>query len=57
MKKELKFLEELETKLEKFNKKQKDETPATTKICPFCYTEINIKATKCPNCTSDLTVE
>ena len=26
----------------------------TTKICPFCYSEINIKATKCPNCTSDL---
>jgi large conductance mechanosensitive channel len=26
----------------------------TTKICPFCITEINIKATKCPNCTSQL---
>lgn len=39
------------------NKKQKDEIPATTKICPFCYTEINIKATKCPNCTSELTIK
>ena len=29
----------------------------TTKICPFCYSEINYKATKCPHCTTDLTVE
>jgi large conductance mechanosensitive channel len=27
---------------------------ASTKICPFCFTTINIKATKCPNCTSGL---
>jgi large conductance mechanosensitive channel len=27
----------------------------TTKECPFCYSMINIKATKCPNCTSTLT--
>lgn len=26
----------------------------TTKICPFCYSEINYKATRCPNCTSIL---
>ena len=31
-----------------------DEEVATTKICPFCKTEIDIDATKCPNCTSDL---
>lgn len=24
----------------------------TTKKCPFCCTEIDIKATRCPNCTS-----
>ena len=24
----------------------------TTKECPFCYTSIPIKATRCPNCTS-----
>jgi len=28
--------------------------PATTKECPFCYTAIPIKATRCPNCTSEL---
>ena len=26
----------------------------TTKICPFCKTQIHIDATKCPNCTSQL---
>jgi large conductance mechanosensitive channel len=25
-----------------------------TKECPFCYTNISIKATRCPNCTSEL---
>ncbi len=40
--------------INKLNKK-KDETPdPTTKICPHCQSEINIKATKCPCCTSDL---
>ncbi|MBQ2677680.1 MAG: large conductance mechanosensitive channel protein MscL [Firmicutes bacterium] len=31
-----------------------DEEVATTKICPFCKTEIDIDATRCPNCTSEL---
>ena len=26
----------------------------TTKVCPFCLSEINIKATRCPHCTSVL---
>ena len=26
----------------------------TTKNCPHCFTEISIKATRCPNCTSEL---
>ncbi len=30
---------------------------ATTKKCPFCYSEIDIKATKCPHCTSEVPVE
>ncbi len=25
-----------------------------TKDCPYCYTSIPIKATRCPNCTSEL---
>jgi len=38
------------------NKLQKPapEPAPTTKKCPYCYTEIAIEATRCPNCTSQL---
>ena len=34
---------------------KKVEAPAapTTKECPFCFTSIPLKATRCPNCTSE----
>lgn len=38
-------------------KKKKEEEPAaapTTKICPYCKSEIPIDATKCSHCTSDV---
>lgn len=35
------------------SKEQKEEEP-TTKVCPYCQSEISIKATKCPHCTSDI---
>ncbi len=37
--------------------KLKQPEPATVpdkKDCPYCYTSIPIKATRCPNCTSEL---
>ncbi len=35
--------------------KKAAEVPApATKDCPYCYTAIPVKATRCPNCTSDL---
>jgi len=36
--------------------KKAEAVPAepTTKECPFCGTQIPIKAVRCPNCTSDL---
>ena len=39
--------------------KKEEEVPAepTTKDCPYCLTSISIKATRCPNCTSKLTLE
>lgn len=37
-------------------KKPQEEVP-TTKVCPFCKSEIDIEATKCPHCTSDLEEE
>jgi len=35
-------------------KKTTEPVAPTTKECPFCYTNIPIKATRCPNCTSEL---
>lgn len=28
--------------------------PPATKECPYCYTAIPVKATRCPSCTSEL---
>src|SRR5688572_25753355 len=38
------------------NKMKKAPPPAdpTTKDCPYCFSTISIKATRCPNCTSEL---
>ncbi|HHX08904.1 MAG TPA: large conductance mechanosensitive channel protein MscL [Chloroflexi bacterium] len=35
-------------------KEEDVEEEATTKVCPFCKTEIDLEATRCPNCTSQL---
>ncbi len=52
---------DINKKLEKqpkfFKKKKKKEEPKpepTTKVCPYCLSEINIKASRCPHCTSIL---
>jgi large conductance mechanosensitive channel len=40
--------------------KKKEEAPApvpTTKECPFCFSAVPIKATRCPFCTSNLKTE
>ncbi len=41
---------------EKFKHKEEAPAPAapTTKICPFCKSEIAIDAVRCPHCTSQL---
>lgn len=35
-------------------KKDEPEAAPTTKKCPFCKSEIDIEAVKCPHCTSDV---
>ena len=41
--------------MEKLDKQEAEEEKVeTTKKCPFCITEIDIKATRCPHCTSEL---
>ena len=50
---ELKKLE----KKGKFRRRKTDIVPEkepTTKICPYCFTEIHINAQRCPHCTSEL---
>ena len=42
--------------LKKFKKKNEPIPEPTIKTCPFCFSEINIKATRCPHCTSELEV-
>lgn len=43
-------------KLASFGKKEEQKTPEapTTKKCPYCLSEIPVKATKCAHCTSQL---
>lgn len=38
----------------KLTKKPAKPADPTTKECPFCFTTISIKASRCPNCTSKL---
>ncbi len=50
---------EKQPKFFKNRKKKKEKTVSTppeptTKICPYCLSEINIKASRCPHCTSVL---
>ena len=43
-------------KIRSLGKKEEEvvEAAPTTKVCPFCKTEINIDASRCPNCTSEV---
>lgn len=44
-------------KLLTFGKKAEVEASPTTKQCPYCLSVIDLKATKCPHCTSDIKLE
>ena len=35
-------------------KKAEEAAAPTTKECPHCFSQIDIRATKCPNCTADI---
>lgn len=55
---DLKFgkLDNIVSKISKKDSKKEDipVPEPTVKICPYCFSEINFKATKCPHCTSEL---
>lgn len=42
-------------KLRNANKAPEAPKAPTTKVCPYCLSEIKIEATRCPHCTSELT--
>ena len=51
-------LDKLNKKIGKNKKAAEEPAPEpTVKICPFCYSEINYKASRCPHCTSVLETE
>jgi len=45
------------TKMHERQKAAEVASAPSTKECPFCFTSILIKATRCPNCTSELKSE
>ncbi len=50
------MIKTINTMSKALTRKKKEEEPAapTTKVCPFCKSEVNIEATRCPHCTSEL---
>lgn len=38
----------------RFSQKEEEDLAPTTKICPFCMSEIDIEASRCPHCTSQI---
>jgi large conductance mechanosensitive channel len=40
--------------INKLAKKPEPAAEPTTRECPYCITQISVKATRCPNCTSEL---
>ena len=45
--------------MNKLRKKEEAPAPApvTTKVCPYCKSEVHIDAVKCPHCMSELALE
>lgn len=41
-------------KLMSLGRKKEEAAAPVTKICPYCKSEINMEATRCPHCTSEL---
>ena len=42
------------TRLQKMGEKPASPSAPTTKECNYCFSTISIKASRCPNCTSDV---
>lgn len=51
------LLVQLINKLINIRKKKEEEAPVTTKVCPYCLSEIPLAATRCAHCTSEQPTE
>ena len=49
----IKGINKLQEQLDRANKAEELKSP-TTKSCPFCFATIDIRSTRCPSCTSEL---
>lgn len=50
----IKAINELQAKMLKQEEAEEAKKEPTEKTCPYCFTEIPVKATRCPHCTSEL---
>lgn len=50
----IKAINELQAKMDRKEQAEGAAKAPSTKICPFCCSEIPVKAIKCPDCTADL---
>ena len=48
------IIDKAKESFKKLSKKEEVEEAPTTKVCPYCKSEVDIEATKCPHCTSDI---
>ena len=53
----IKAINTLQAKMLKAQADEAAKAAPTTKTCPYCFSEISIHATRCPNCTSELKAE
>jgi len=52
----IKAINTLQEKMAAKEKAQEKAEP-TTKVCPYCFSEISINATRCPHCTSEIAAQ
>ena len=50
----IKAINKLQEKMIKEETAEEVAAEPTTKVCPYCCSEVAIKATRCPHCTSEL---
>ncbi|MBQ2883538.1 MAG: large-conductance mechanosensitive channel protein MscL [Alphaproteobacteria bacterium] len=50
----IKAINKLQERMTREEKAEEIAAEPTTKVCPYCCSDIPVKATRCPHCTSEL---